>query len=849
MNKLALIFENTWTEALGWTLLHSLWLGALLCLLWRFSLVGKRSPEWRYLSSLITLGSLFVLIIITFGWELSQLNALQNIEIELGAAQLSTSPNPANPNTELTEQSNLLSNLGKWIKPYFPWLSLAWLGGIFILCLRLIGGWLYLEYLRRSGQHIVPLQWQQQVEQLSFKMNIKRHVRLLESNLLDHPITMGFFKPIILFPIGMISQMSPEQIEAILLHELAHIKRADYLVNYFQSIVEIVLFYHPAVWWISQDLRESREHCCDDLALSQGYDRWQYAQALLQLTKTNSSSKTIFAMSLTGNKHSQLSRRIQRLFGRYTPDRFMSRGLLMAILLSGSLMTWAFHAAPVPTGPEADETVDQVSVEKFLFTITSATTVEDAKKINFVMQEYGYELETIVRDEAMKIQTLIIAKTTPDGYPITISEFESVSVYATGGTSDPLNFKANGVISVEWEDEVVTGSTVTGVKQVPRQTLNTPEPIEAEKGVVVSGRLNLQGKQLNWPNPAVDSAVAVNINRAVIKNAQPLYVINGELFDRGSSSEVQVLVDEIIQTNEVERINILKGEAAVKAYGPAAIVGVVEIELKNRNATQVFQATVSAQTMTAVEGILLSPQPQGSHRELISRLSQPNKIKVIELFEGAKATALFGPEVEAGVHNIRLKDKNDTEGIIAELHGNTDHGLFESVPSPMILLNGKRLSEYPISKNALFEESNAQMPRFRPGIEDEIENVDISKSEGAIQRYGEEARGGLIDIRMKESAVIDLLARQQPLQQSDALQIFPNPAMDQLFLSFELPRATNTKVWVSDMNGREVLGVLDLPLAQGPHKIEFDAKELSSGTYIVNVQYDNQILQRKLSIK
>ncbi|MFK7920519.1 MAG: M56 family metallopeptidase [Bacteroidia bacterium] len=782
MNKLALIFENTWTEALGWTLLHSLWLGALLCLLWRISLLGKRSPEWRYLSSLVTLGSLFVLIIITFGWELSQLNALQNIEIELDATQLSTSPNPVNTNLELTEQNNLLTNLSAWIKPYFPWLSLAWLGGIFILSLRLIGGWLYLEYLRRSGQHIVPLQWQEQVEQLSLKLNIKRHVRLLESNLLDHPITMGFLKPIILFPIGMISQMSPEQIEAILLHELAHIKRADYLVNYFQSIVEIVLFYHPAVWWISQDLRESREHCCDDLALRQGYDRWQYAQALLQLTKTNISSKTIFAMSLTGNKHSQLSRRIQRLFGRYTPERFMSRGLLMAILLSGSLMTWAFHSAPVPTNADTNETVDQTLGEKFLFKITQNSSIQEIDKFNVIMRKYGYELETVVRDEALKIQTVIIAKTTPDGYPITISEFKSVSTYATGGTSDPLNFHADGVISVAWdEDEVVTGSTIA-----------EPTPVEP---IIVEGRNVIEAQNIKIDSFKIveentNEPATVTVRGSLRKESEPLYVINGELFDTGSQSEVQELIDEIIQTNEVERINILKGEAAVETYGPAAIVGVVEIELKNSD--------------------------QESPLVLKGKLYQADPLQEVELVMGQQAASLF-------------------EG--------------ESQLSPLIILNGKPLSAYPISKNTLFVEMDDQVPSLLPAIADDVQTINVYKSEKATHLFGEDARGGVIEITMKDRAVNDLLARQQPLQQSVDLQIFPNPANDQLSLSFELPRATETKVWVTDMSGREVLGVFNLPLAQGPHEIEFDTKQLSSGTYIVNLQYDNHLMQRKLIIK
>ncbi|MEL6592201.1 MAG: M56 family metallopeptidase, partial [Bacteroidota bacterium] len=458
MNKFALFLQQPWTEAIGWTILHSLWIGALLTLLWRLSLIGRKTPEWRYLSALITLGAMLVIVIGTFGWELSQIQPLPELSV---SSQELTLEKDAAIVLEFGNQSyapTWSERLQQMVKPYFPWLSLAWLAGIILLSFRLLLGWLYLEYLRRSGQVIVPLQWQERLQAMSLQMQIKRQVRLLESSLLEHPITMGFFKPVILFPMGMISGMSNEQIEAILLHELAHIKRADYLINYFQTLVEIVLFYHPAVWWISQDLRESREHCCDDLALQQGYDRWQYAQALLQLTKTNISSKTTFAMSLTGNKHSQLSRRIHRLFGRSTPDRFMSRGLLMAILLSGSMMTWAFHRAPTtPESPELETPVSETespASERFLFNVQPNASVETMAKYNLAIQEHGYEFSLIVRDENMAIQEISIDKTEIDEYPaLQIKDFDHIEVYLTGEKDHMFRFQTDGEISFEIEEE------------------------------------------------------------------------------------------------------------------------------------------------------------------------------------------------------------------------------------------------------------------------------------------------------------------------------------------------------------------------------------------------------------
>lgn len=855
MNSIIALFENTWTEALGWTLLHSLWIGALVCLLWRLSLLGKRSPNWRYLSSLIALASLFVLVMSTFAWELSQLTPTDVLAQTIGTESNTQAPSSSPAEAPALTSDSWLDGLSEWITPYFPWISLAWISGIILLSLRLLGGWLYLEYLRRSGRHSVPLQWQKQVETLSIAMNIRRKVQLIESNLLDHPITMGFFKPIILFPLGMISQMPPEQIEAIILHELAHIKRADYLVNYFQSIVEIILFFHPAVWWISQDLRESREHCCDDLALAQGFDRWQYAQALLQLTKTNISSKTILAMSLTGNKHSQLSRRIHRLFGRYTPDRFMSRGLLMAILLSASLMTWAFHSAPIPEIAEGEETAKQVQKQKHLFTIFPSTSIEEVEEYNQILREYGYELESIVRSEEKQIIRLTIDKVISEGYPLGVTKLERVAAYLNLDQEEHLiTFQVDGVFSFEWEEEETEAeSEIVAIEEEP---INDWVAEPAEQEVVVTGSPVVEGDVLDIKQEEQESMVSYLIRGRVASKPKPLYVINGELMDDRNEDEVKLLIEEIMNTEEVDHINVLKGPAAVAKYGEKAEVGVVEFILKNGSEAQVYQAAISGKTYTAVNGVLLSPQPEGTHSELIGRLSQPKKIRGIEVYAGERATNLFGPETEAGVHNFIVREKADEPGIIAELYGNADHGLFDSPPSPLILLNGKPLSDYGLSTNFLLDELEGSKLKFREDIAEDIKSIEVYKAPRAVSLFGDEAINGAVDIQMKKAAIADLMDQvstndfpSQSLPTSQGLQIFPNPSSEVVFLRFELPMAAKTKIWVSDLSGKRVLEIINIALEQGSHEVEFDINTLASGTYIMHLSYGDQLLQRKFMIK
>src|SRR5205814_960303 len=197
---------------------------------------------------------------------------------------------------------------------------------------------------------------------LSRRLHITRAITLLESSLVDVPTVIGWLKPVVLLPASALAAMSPQQLEAILAHELAHIRRHDYLVNLLQTLVETLLFYHPAVWWLSRRIRAEREHCCDDLAVSLCGDPIAYASALADLESLRSSDHR-FAMAATGGS---LLHRVRRLIG--APPSHAGRGpawltgsaaliLLCGIAVGADGLRQATntpagssHAAPV-TGP------------------------------------------------------------------------------------------------------------------------------------------------------------------------------------------------------------------------------------------------------------------------------------------------------------------------------------------------------------------------------------------------------------------------------------------------------------------------------------------------------------------
>ena len=145
---------------------------------------------------------------------------------------------------------------------------LVWLLGVLGLTARVLGGLFFTQRLMRCENHLIGIHWQERLKHLSKPLRLRKQVRLLESTLVQVPTTVGWLRPVVLLPASALTGLTPQQLELILAHELAHIRRHDYLVNLFQVAVETLLFYHPAVWWVSRQIRIEREHACDDLAVA-----------------------------------------------------------------------------------------------------------------------------------------------------------------------------------------------------------------------------------------------------------------------------------------------------------------------------------------------------------------------------------------------------------------------------------------------------------------------------------------------------------------------------------------------------------------------------------------------------
>jgi len=339
-------------QAMGWTLVHSLWQAILIAIILRGLLVfiSAAQARLRYSLSLMALATVLVSSVWTFQTHYRVERAAMDIKIATQSLPAIETTGTASAAPELVvayeQGEHFWNDLNRRIHnliPLLPTFVLLWLTGSVMVLIWLAYSWWNANRLVNLRTSSVPAEWLQRLEELKDKMGVHKAVRLYYSEKVTDALTLKHFKPVILLPIGILNALSTAEVEAILLHELAHIRRWDYLVNCFQLVLEVLYFYHPAVWWIGRQVRESREHCCDDLALNLGgSDPLEYAQALTNLTAFSFTQKIPFAMNARGNKK-DFTVRIKRLFGIH-PTRTIGKSFLSAFLAGLMLLIFTLSA-------------------------------------------------------------------------------------------------------------------------------------------------------------------------------------------------------------------------------------------------------------------------------------------------------------------------------------------------------------------------------------------------------------------------------------------------------------------------------------------------------------------------
>jgi GWxTD domain-containing protein len=327
------LLRSPLADAVGWTIIHSIWQGAILAAVLGATLLITQSPRVRYAAACTAM--LLQLLACT----LTLTYLLPSTPQQITAVSVSGIPSIG--------MHTALQGSGQWdfrLAALAPWLTLLWITGVAMFSLRSFAGFLSVARLRRRGVCYAGTDWQARLSTLSTKLRLSQKVQLVESCFADAPMVIGHLRPVILVPLGMLTGYPAAQVEAILLHELAHIRRHDYLVNAIQRALEGLFFYHPATWWISAVIRAEREKCCDDIAVAVSGNAREYAAVLTALEEKRWTAAEP-ALAITGGS---LMKRIRRLLypqarkAAWTP--FLAAVICLLTITFG-LGAWQSNAA------------------------------------------------------------------------------------------------------------------------------------------------------------------------------------------------------------------------------------------------------------------------------------------------------------------------------------------------------------------------------------------------------------------------------------------------------------------------------------------------------------------------
>jgi len=335
----SLPFTADLIQAFGWALLHSLWQALLIyaCLRLVLLLWPQASSGIKYNLSFISLTGIFGWFIITL-WE--QLHTIKKIHL-VAIQMVNEGIRPARLELPALYHSQAqLTDLFPRLEFFFPLLIVIYITGVAVMTIKLTMDLLQLQHIRRKQVLPIDSVWQQHLDKLLLQLQLSRKVKLLISQHIQVPVMIGFLKPLIILPVIMFNNLTAEQLEAILLHELAHIKRNDYLLNIFQSIVETILFFNPFIWLISKNIRIEREHCCDDLVITGKVHPLHYAKALVALEEYRLTVNTL-AMAAANNKQ-HLFHRIKRIMEMKTKNINYTQKLLAVLIIAAGLISIAW---------------------------------------------------------------------------------------------------------------------------------------------------------------------------------------------------------------------------------------------------------------------------------------------------------------------------------------------------------------------------------------------------------------------------------------------------------------------------------------------------------------------------
>ncbi|MRT92756.1 M56 family metallopeptidase [Ancylomarina sp. 16SWW S1-10-2] len=720
--NLSSISIHSLSEALAWTIFHSIWQAVLIAGLLALAsrIINKNNAQLRYTMASLSMLLIFVLAGFTFFLSLPK----ETLQLRLSLSSLDSNVIVDTTNSTYT-WSYLKSLLPTHI--LFPILLRTWLIGTCLLSFRMVIN--YTRALRLKNHKAFPLSEKYMIlaNKVLTQFEIKKKILFRESASIDSPSLIGYFKPVILLPISLMSGIPDNQLEIIIAHELAHISRHDYLVQFIQGIIEILFFYHPMVWWLSSVVNTEREHICDDLAVKVCGESLTLIKALNNMESIRR-KKPELVLNFSGKK-ANLLHRVRRILNPVTVKHpKLERGLMSVLFVFAvSVMILFSNLANSKNKVQ----LEPVNVKQLSFNALDNEEIQDSKII-LPLKAEPIKLNQLDSLNKKKKEEIKITKIKLDlkNQPLYIIDGVELSKDKSVDDIDPNEIEAIDVLKDKSATEKYGNKAANGVILITTKSDNKSlqKPNKANDVVIIDSQSN--------------DKITLKVSSKGDTNNPPLYIVDGVEYNGDKSMKD-------IDPNEIKSIDVLKDKLATEKYGVKAENGVILITTKSDNkslqkpnkANDVVIIDYKSNDKTTVE-VSSKGNTKNPPLYIVDGVEfngdksmkdiDPNDIETMNVLKGKSAIEKYGAKGKNGVieitskKNIDLKKKSKKRKSI-KIKGKTKN-------PPLYIIDGV---EYKGDKS---------MKDIDPN---DIESMNVLKGKTGIDKYGKKAKNGVLEITTK----------------------------------------------------------------------------------------------------
>lgn len=483
-------------RAFGWSILNSIWQSGIIyaALLVVLLLTPKLKSTYRHNLSFVALMTMFGWFVYTFSTQLHKSSSALKSGVDLNMYELNS------------YIQSLPETFTQKAESYFPIIFTMYVLGLLIQVFLVMKGFSYLSRLKKTAISEVPASWLLLFEQTRQSLNLNKNIQFKLSDLVDVPVVAGYFKPIILFPIALVASLDEEQVEAILIHELTHIKRNDYLLNIVKTCVETSLFFNPFIWLTSRFIQIEREHACDDLVVDISGKPLSYAKTLLKLEIIQQEKLPSYALASTG-KTQHLYQRIKRITNMKANYLNVKQQFAALTLAVAGLISIAWTNPEVKErATEVTDNIKRIDIFEWKPALTPSVKLPDTIKKK-------QKIQITITNAEGKVSIYNDFKSLPDS--IHIDQLTSVKDFRTGANVRLRGMPFGGnADSTKIRTLIINGKRMNGISPDSIQQISVLKALPGIKISTKDGKTELivlrKGANAALPLEGVKSSEGLN---------------------------------------------------------------------------------------------------------------------------------------------------------------------------------------------------------------------------------------------------------------------------------------------------------------------------------------------------